>query len=231
MWKLKQRACVAAVVVEAVDDAGRDDEERSRRQWPRAVAEVERELALDDEEPVRVLAVDVRLRSALAGAVVELGDRELVRLDEHGRATSRPVGDRVALRASRPPDDDEPGIGRDGVRRRPLIETPRDLSAHVVAVARARRVEDEEPRRCVARHLDGVHDLGRDECPALRADPMHAILELERELSVEDVQRLAVSGMDVGRRLPPSGSGAHLDRGELLDVGEERDVELPAPAG
>jgi hypothetical protein len=32
----------------------------------------------------------------------------------------------------------------------------------------------------------------------------------------------------MGRRLPPSGSGAHVDRGELLDVDEKRDVELPA---
>ena len=192
------------------------------------VAEVERELAVDDEERVRVLAVHVPLRSALAGAVVELGDGDLVGLDEHGRAPSRPVGDRVALRASRPPDDDEPGIGRHGVRRRPLVE-PGHVATDVVAVARARGVEGEEPRRCVAGHLDRVHDLGRDECPALRADPMHAILELERELSLEHVQRLAVSGMDVRRRLPPPGSGAHVDRGELLDVDEERDVELPAP--
>jgi len=90
-------------------------------------------------------------------------------------------------------------------------------------------VEGEESRGCVTRHLDGVHDLGRDECPAFRGDPTHVILELQRERSVEDEQRLAVSGMDVGWRLPPAGSGAHLDRGELLDVGEERDVELPGP--
>ena len=89
-------------------------------------------------------------------------------------------------------------------------------------------MEDEEPCRRVAGHLDGVHDLGRDECPGLRADPTYAILELQRELSLEDVQRLAVPGMDVWRRLPPSGSGAHVDGGELLDVDEERDVELPA---
>jgi hypothetical protein len=58
---------------------------------------------------------------------------------------------------------------------------------------------------------------------------MHAILELKRELSLEDVQRLAVPGMDVGRRLPPSGKGAHVDRGKLLDIDEERYVELPGP--
>jgi len=38
-----------------------------------------------------------------------------------------------------------------------------------------------------------------------------------------------VPGMHVGRRLPPPGSGAHLDHGELLDVHEERDVELRGP--
>ena len=74
-----------------------------------------------------------------------------------------------------------------------------------------------------------MHDLGRDERPRLRADPMHAILELQRELSLEDVQRLAVQGMHVGWRLPPPGSGAHVDCGELLDVDEERDVELRSP--
>ena len=134
----------------------------------------------------------------------------------------------LALRSSRPPDDDEPGIGRHGIRRRPQVE-PSYVATDVVAVARARCVEGEEPRRCVAGHLDCVDDLGRDEDPALRADPMHAILELERELSLDDVQRLAVSRVDVGRRLPPSGSSAHVDRGELLDVDEERDVELSAP--
>jgi hypothetical protein len=215
------------VVVEAVYDARREDDECARRKRVRPVAEVERELAVDDEEGVRVLAVHVPLRSTLARAVVELGDGDLVGLDEHGGAPPRPIGDRVALRASRPPDHDEPGIGGHGVRRRSLVE-PGHIATDVVAVTRARGVEGEEPRRCVAGHLDRVHDLGRDECPALRADPLHAILELERELSLEHVQRLAVSDMDVGRRLPPTGSSAHFDRSELLDVREERDAELPA---
>ncbi len=229
MWKLKQRACTLAVVVEAVHHAGRNDEERPRRQCPRAVAEVEREGAVDDEEPVRVLG------GGHAAPLPARRGRSRTRRSVSSSASTSTVARRpgrsvivVAVRASRSADDDEPGIGRHGVRRGPLIET-RHLSAHVVAVARARRVEDEESRLCVARHLDRVHDLGRDECPALRADPTHAILESQRELSVEHVQRLAVSGMDVRRRLPPSGSGAHLDRGELLDVGEERHVELPAP--
>jgi hypothetical protein len=73
-----------------------------------------------------------------------------------------------------------------------------------------------------------VHDPGRDERPALRADPADTILELKRELSPEDVQRLGVSGMHVKTRRSPSRSGAHFDRGELLDIDEERDVELSA---
>ena len=66
------------VVVEAVHDAGREDEERAGRKGVRVVAEVERELALEDEERVRVLAMDVQWRTALARPVVELGDRDLL---------------------------------------------------------------------------------------------------------------------------------------------------------
>jgi hypothetical protein len=57
---------------------------------------------------------------------------------------------------------------------------------------------------------------------------MDAVLELQPELSLEDVQRLAVSDMDVRRCLSPPGSRAHVDSGELLDVREERDAELLA---
>ena len=106
-----------AVVVEAVDDVGREDDERPGRKRERPVAQVERELALDDEEGVRVLAVDVQLRSALAGAVVELGDGELVGLDEHGRAAPGPVGDRC-----RPPR--LPSAGPRRARDRPTRRPP-----------------------------------------------------------------------------------------------------------
>ena len=217
MWKLKARACAPESLSKPCTTPGGNTTNVPAGSVCDPSAEVERELPLDDEERVRVLAVHVPLRSTLARAVVELGDGDLVGLDEHGCAPPWPVGDRFALRASHPPDHDEPGIGRHGVCRRPLVE-PGHIATDVVAVARARCVEDEEPRRIVASHLDRVYDLGRDECPALRADPMHAILELERELSLEHVQRLAVSSMDVGRRFPPSGSSAHVDRGELLDV-------------
>ena len=70
MWKLKQRADAALSLSKPWTTSGRHDEERPGGKRVRAVAEVERELAVDDEERVRVLAVDVRRRSALAGAVV-----------------------------------------------------------------------------------------------------------------------------------------------------------------
>jgi hypothetical protein len=57
---------------------------------------------------------------------------------------------------------------------------------------------------------------------------MDAILELKRELSFEDIQRFAVSDMDMRRRLSPAGGRTHVDCGELLDVREERHSELGA---
>ena len=89
-------------------------------------------------------------------------------------------------------------------------------------------MENEEPSRLVARHLESVDDLARDERPGLGADPMHAIFETKRDLSLEDEQRLGMSCMEVEWCLSPTGSGAHLDSTELLDVHEEPDVELLA---
>ena len=89
-------------------------------------------------------------------------------------------------------------------------------------------MENDVPRQLVARHLERVDDLGRDERPGLGADAMHAIFETERELSRDDEQRLGMSRMDVEGSLSPTGSGAHLDSTELLDVHEEPDVELLA---
>ena len=221
-----EAACARpAVVVEPVDDVGREHEQRSGRERERAVGECERELSVDDEEAVGVRVMDVRLGSALACAVVELGDDELVGVDQDGGASPRPRSDRLSVVAARPRDDDELGIGRHHVRRRPLVERG-DVAANVLAIAGPGSVEDEEPRRRVTGHLDVVYDLGRDERPGLRADAVYAVLERKRELSFEDVQRLAVSGVGMGRRLPPPGSCAHVGDGELLDVDEERDVEL-----
>ncbi len=169
--------------------------------------------------------MDVGRSTSLAGAVVELRHRELVGLDQQGRTASGLVGDRLAFPASRPPEDDETGIAAGVLGRGLLVESGR-RATDVVAEPRARRVEDEEPRRLIASHLECVHDLGRDERPGLGADPVHAILEPERELSLEDEQRLGVSCMDVERRSAPTRSGAHFDRSELLDVHEEPDIEL-----
>ena len=100
-------------------------------------------------------------------------------------------------------------------------------SDEVRRIPKPRGVENDEPRRLVARHLESVDDLGRDEHPGLGADPMHAIFETERELSLEDEHRLGMSCMDVERCSSPTGSGTYLDRAELLDVHEERDARAP----
>ena len=160
--------------------------------------------------------------------MVELRHRELVGLDEQGRATSgrSAIVSPAPLRAGKPAppllggsveptplrlaaDDDETGIARRVLGRGLLVESGR-RATDVVAEARARGVEDEEPRRLVARHLESVDDLGRDERPGLGADPMLAIFEPERELALEDEQRLGMSCMDVERRFSPTGSGAYV---------------------
>jgi hypothetical protein len=89
-------------------------------------------------------------------------------------------------------------------------------------------VEDEESRLLVTRHLERVHDLGRDERPGFGAHSMHAIFEPKRDLPLDDEDRLGVSCVDVERRPSPAWSGTHLDDGELVDVREERHVQLRA---
>jgi hypothetical protein len=159
---------------------------------------------------------------------VELRHRQLVGLDEQGRAAGvRPTGHRLALRASGAANDDEARVTRRVLGRRLLVERSRRATDEV-AESRARGVENDVPGRLVARHLESVDDLGRDERPGLGADPMHAIFETKRELSRDDEQRLGMSCMDVEGGFSPTGSGAHVDRAELLDVHEEPDVELLA---
>jgi hypothetical protein len=217
-----------AVVVETVDDVGREDDERSSRMRSRAVAEVKRELAFEDEERIGVVVVDMRVRAAFAGPVRELGDRDLVGVHEQRRtALRRPVGDVLTLRSTRPAKQDEAGVTRRVLGRGMLVEIGRRATDEV-AVSRVRSVKDEEPRRPVACDLESVHYLGGNERPGLGADPMLAILEPERELSVEHEQRLGVSSVDVEGRSSPAWSGAHFDRTELLDVHEERDAQLLA---
>ena len=191
------------------------------------LAKGERELSFDDDEAVGVLVMDVRLRSALPWAVVELRDDDLVGVEEDGGAPSGPRGDRLAFLASRTADDDEARVSRRVLGRRLLVESGR-RAADIVAVSRVRGVEDEVPRRLVARHLESVDDPGGTTAQRLGADQVCSILEPKCELSLEDEQRLGVSRMDVERRSSPARSRTHFDRSELLDVHEERDAELLA---
>ena len=63
-------------------------------------AETELELALEDVERVRVLAVDVRIRTFLAGLVAEPGDRQLLAVGEEPERPLRFIDDRLALAGS-----------------------------------------------------------------------------------------------------------------------------------
>ncbi len=234
-WRLKQRALSALVVVEAVDDARRDEDEGAGRPDERAVPRRERELALDDEERVGVLAMDVQLCSTLAGAVGELGHRDLVGVDEQ-RCTllGTAAGDRLAR--SRPGEDDEPGVAGGVLGSGVLVEggtscpqlvlvACRVEAAHVVAEPGARDVEVEEVRALVPGHREGVHDLGRDEDPGLRSHAVLAVLEPEHELALEDEERLRVLPVEMERRSDASSCRPHLGGAELLHVREEGDAE------
>ena len=190
MWKLKRARMRARVVVEAVHDARREDDERARSERARAVAEVERELALDDEERIRMLAMDMSLRSSLARPVVELGDRELLGLDENRGSTLLPVRDAVALGASRTADDD-------------------------LAATCGRNLDVEEVCGLGA----GDQDLTRRACgdmyPGVRLD--HAVLEDELAFPERGHRSGAIGVAEHDARL---WSGANLVCAELLEVGE-----------
>ena len=90
-------------------------------------------------------------------------------------------------------------------------------------------MEVEEARVLVPGHREGVHDLGRDERPGLRRRPGARRPRAGASSSPSKTKkRLRVLRMDVERRtVAPAGSRADLDDAELLDVGEERDAELP----
>ena len=164
----------------------------------------------------------------------------LVGVHEHGRAALGQVGDRLALLASCTADDDEARIAGGVLRRRLLVEgrahrpqlvlvTGGVQAADEVAEAAARDVEVEEARGAVAGHRERVHDLGRDEHPRLGSHAVLAVLEPERELALEDEERLRVALVDVQRR-HPARLRADLGDADLVEVGEERDAE-PALAG
>src|SRR5262249_9295801 len=164
-----------AVVVEAVDDARRYDEKRPCRKTPRAVPEVERELAFYDEETVRVLAMDVRLRTTLAGAVVELRDRDVAGFAEHGCPTRWSVRDGVSVRASGSTDDDV-----------------------LVAGNGVRDVDVESLRFHVAQGRYGIRNAGRDVDPGVPLGRVFLVLGLHHERAAEDVQRLSVRRVAFG---------------------------------
>jgi hypothetical protein len=71
-----------------------------------------------------------------------------------------------------------------------------------------------------------VHDLGRDDHPGLGPYAMLAVLEPERELALEDEERLRVLRVDMERRSHAAGGRADLDGAELLDVCKEDYPEL-----
>ncbi len=221
-----------------MDDVGRDEEERSRRDDLLSVAEGERELPLDHEEPVGMVVMDVRLRATLTGAVGELRHDELVGLDEHSRTTPGPLGDPLTLRASRPSNDDEPGIAGGVLRNELQVEGGSHCAtlllvlrgvqpSHVVPESGARDVQVEEMRALFTRHHDRVHDVGRYEDPGVAADPVLAILETELELALHDVEGLGVGAVHVCRwHVPAVRPGANIRNGDLLELGEQHDVEL-----
>src|SRR6266480_5397784 len=82
-----------ALVAKGVDDVGEDGDEGSARRLERSVAKSERERSLDDDEGVRVLVVDVRVRALLPGPVDGLGDRQLRCVCEQGHAPPGADGD------------------------------------------------------------------------------------------------------------------------------------------
>ena len=85
-------------VAERMDDAVRDEHERPRRRPERPALEGDLELALEDEERVRVVRVDMRARTLLARPVLELGQRHLLGVREQRHATAGTVRDHLTSR-------------------------------------------------------------------------------------------------------------------------------------
>jgi hypothetical protein len=87
-----------AVVAERVRDVGRHGDEAARRHTRllRFRADQERQLSLEHVEGVRVLAVDVQVRPALAGRVAGPGDRQLGPLGQDHELSPLLVGDDLA---------------------------------------------------------------------------------------------------------------------------------------
>ncbi len=211
-----------ARVVERVGDVRRDEHERPGWSLERPALERELELALDDEERVGVVVVDVRRGSALTRAVVELGHRQVLRVREQRHAAVRPIGDRLTVHVAGARDDDRSGVGSARGRGRLLVERrtcPRELvlvrggreSTHERAVPTRGRVEVEERRPAL--DAERVHDLRRHHDQRARARDRLATFEQEAERPVEHEEALRVRVVDMRRRHRP-GSGGEARRGE-----------------
>ena len=94
-------------VAERMDDAARDEHERPGRRPERPALERDLELALENEERVGVVVVDVRARAALARPVLEVGQRQLLGVREQRHSAAGTVGDRLTGRIW--PRDELPG--------------------------------------------------------------------------------------------------------------------------
>jgi hypothetical protein len=90
-----------------MDDAAGDEHERPRRHPERPALERDLELALENEERVGVVVVDVRARTELARSVLEVGQRQLLGVREQRHPAAGTVGDRLTGRLC--PHDGLPG--------------------------------------------------------------------------------------------------------------------------
>ena len=127
---------------------------------------------------------------------MELGDRDLVGLDEHGGAPLlRSVGDGVSFLASCTAND--------------------DLGARLGS----RNLDVEDARRLVSGDEERVRDACGDERPGLPAESVLAVVEPQLELAVEDEERLCDRLVAEHENTRP-GIGPDLVCAELLDVDE-----------
>ena len=171
-----------ACVVERVDDIGRDEHERPSRRPERTAPERDLQLALDDEERVGVVVVDVRACAALARPVVELGQRQVLGVREQRHAAAGAVGDRLPVNAARADDRDRRGTGsivgrrrvlverRAGLRRSVLVRGGREL-AQEHAVPGRRGMDVEEPRPALRRNVCTIPGGTTPRCPRRRPAP------------------------------------------------------------
>ena len=171
----------------------------------RTVSSLERELelALEDEERVDLVRMDVWARRARTPGRTELDHLELWELGLDDEVAVLP-GDRLALAGE---NDDRLREGFAAVGRRwMLVEAFRVPVAAVapcsqhVGEARVRRVDVQEDHLFGALVGEGVHDAGGG-CDERPCRPAHDVLlggpDPERDLSAQDVERVGVGLVDV----------------------------------